>query len=398
MTTEKPRLSRRPEVDARAGAGADRSSTLTAVSEAFDPARLTQARRLAGLTKRSVADTVRVSPAAVGQWESGATTPRPDHVERLADLLEVPPGFLAIGRRYVRLDVGEAHFRSLRSTPAAQRAKAIAFTEQVSELTHALETRVQLPPVDLPGFAGGEVQPGYYADDPAEAARELRRCWGLGDGPISHLVRTMERHGLIVTLVKFAGEATTTIDAFSTSHLPRPVIVLTPDRANDVYRHRFTAAHELGHLVLHGETAPGDAVQEKEADSFAAELLTPTASIVPQLPARLDLHELERLGQVWGVGVESLVYRCHEVGTISDATYRRAFQRLNQLRHLGLFAQEPVGTYPGEIPALIGQAFTVAQEHGLTMPALANELQITLPRLRLLLGQGDQRPNLQLVQ
>jgi len=398
MTPEQLRLLHGDVADSQAGSdGAVGGRRLIAISEAFDPGRLTQARRLAGLTKRSVAEAVRVSPAAVGQWESGAAAPRPDHVARLAQLLEVPPGFLAIGRRYVRLDVGDAHFRSLRSTPAALRAKAIAFTEQVWELTHALETRVQLPPVDLPGFAGGEVQPGDYAGDPAAAAGELRRCWGLGIGPIPHLVRTMERHGLIVTLVPFAGAATKTIDAFSTSHSPRPVVVLTPDRADDVYRHRFTAAHELGHLMLHGETAPGDAVQEKEADSFAAELLTPRASIVPQLPARINLHELERLGQVWGVGVESLVYRCHEVGTISDATYRRAFQRLHQLRQLGLFARDPVGTYPGEIPALIGQAFAVAQEHGLTPLALAHELQITLPRLRLLLGQSDQRPNLQLV-
>ena len=397
MSDEQRRLVGDPASGAQTGADSERARQLTAISEAFDPARLTQARRLAGCTKRAVADAVRVSPAAVGQWESGAVAPRPDHVARLAQLLEVPPGFLAIGRRYVRLDVGDAHFRSLRSTPAALRAKAIAFTEQVWELTHALETRVQLPPVDLPGFAGGEVQPGEYAGDPAAAATELRRAWGLEDGPIPHLVRTMERHGLIVTLVPFAGEATKTIDAFSTSHLPRPVVVLTPDRANDVYRHRFTAAHELGHLMLHGETAPGDPVQEKEADSFAAELLTPRASIVPQLPARLDLHELERLGQVWGVGVESLVYRCHEVGTISDATYRRAFQRLNQLRQLGLFAQEPVETYPGEIPALVGQAFAVAEQHGLTIAALADDLRITRPRLRLLLGQADQRPNLQLV-
>jgi hypothetical protein len=59
---------------------------------------------------------------------------------------------------------------------------------------------------------------------------------------------------------------------------------------------------------------------------------------------------------------------------------------------------EPVGIYPGEIPALIGQAFAVAQQHGLTITALADELRVTLPRLRLLLGQADQRPNLQLVQ
>ncbi|WP_342673660.1 ImmA/IrrE family metallo-endopeptidase [Jiangella gansuensis] len=33
--------------------------------------------------------------------------------------------------------------------------------------------------------------------------------------------------------------------------------MLTPGRGGDeVYRHRFTAAHELGHLVLHGDARP----------------------------------------------------------------------------------------------------------------------------------------------
>jgi Zn-dependent peptidase ImmA (M78 family) len=104
--------------------------------------------------------------------------------------------------------------------------------------------------------------------DPVHAAQALRRAWGLGNGPIPHLVRMLEAHGLIVTLIPFAGSATATVDAFSTSQLPRPIVVLTPDRANDVYRHRFTAAHEVGHLLLHGDAVPGDVIQEKEPNSW----------------------------------------------------------------------------------------------------------------------------------
>jgi hypothetical protein len=209
----------------------------------------------------------------------------------------------------------------------------------------------------------------------------------------------MEAHGLIVTLVPFAGTATATVDAFSTSQLPRPVIVLTPDRANDVYRHRFTAAHELGHLLLHGDAVPGDIIQEKEADAFAAELLTPREVIISQLPPRMDLTALDRLSKKWGVAVDSLIYRCREVGTVSDPAYRRAYQRLNHLRRLGLFQPEPVDGYPGEIPILISRAFTLAESSGLTMTALARELTYTMPRLRLLLGDPDAatRPQLRLV-
>jgi hypothetical protein len=57
-----------------------------------------------------------------------------------------------VGETPVLLDASTAHFRSLRSTRASQRAKAVAFVEQVWELAHALEQRVQLPTVDLPGF------------------------------------------------------------------------------------------------------------------------------------------------------------------------------------------------------------------------------------------------------
>jgi Zn-dependent peptidase ImmA (M78 family)/transcriptional regulator with XRE-family HTH domain len=373
--------------------------TLAAVAAAFDPARLTQARRLAGLTKAAVARKLVVSSVAVGQWESGTHPPRPDHVGQLAEHLKVPPAFLAAGRPYARLESSAAHFRSLRKTPAQQRAKAIAFAEQVWELVYALEKRVQLPAVDLPGFSAGEVCPGLTGTDPLHAAQSLRQAWGLGTAPIPRMVRLLETHGIIVTLVPFAGDATATVDAFSTSQLPRPIVVLTPDRADDVYRHRFTAAHELGHFLLHGDSVPGDIVQEKESDSFAAEFLTPGEVIRPELPPRMDLKALEQLGKKWGVSVDSLVYRCREVGAVSDPAYRRAYQRLNQLRRLGLFAPESIDRYPGEVPVLIKRAFEMAESNGLTMAALSLELAWPLPRLRLLLGdaKGDTRPQLRLV-
>lgn len=372
-------------------------ASATMVAAAFDPVRLTQARHLAEMTKRGLAEKVGVSPAAVGQWEAGVAAPRPDHLSTLADALEVPVGFFAAGRRYARVDVADAHFRSLRATPAALRAKAVAFIEQVWELTHALERRVQLPPVDLPGFSAGEVQPGRFAEDPAAAARMLRGHWGLGQAPIPHLVNTLEQHGVIVTLLPFAKAQTKTIDAFSTSHLPRPVIALTPDRADDVYRHRFTAAHELGHLMLHADTAPGDAVHERQADAFAAEFLTPASVIEPQLPTRMKLHELDDLSQTWGVGIDSLIYRCHEIGVISEATYRRAFQRLNQMRGAGLFPHDSVEHHAGERPALLARAYEVAEENGLRLTDLASELKLTLPRLHELLGRQNSRPVLRAV-
>ncbi|HEY9329146.1 MAG TPA: XRE family transcriptional regulator [Streptomyces sp.] len=369
----------------------------TAVHKAFDPARLAQARSLLGMTKRQLADELGVTPAAVSQYEMGTNRPRPDLLPRLAEILDVPLTYFLAGRPHARLDPSAAHFRSLRSTRAYQRAKAVAFTEQVWELTYALERRVQLPLVDLPGFAGGEVHPGTdLPSDPASAARALRVAWGLGTGPIAHLVRRLEARGIVVVTPQ-RDEDLRSVDAFSTSYLPRPLIVLTPNRTDDVYRHRFSAAHELGHLILHGDTNPGDITQEREADTFAAEFLTPRESILPELPARADLHKLSQLRDGWGVSVHSLLYRCRELGLLSDSSASRAYQRLHGLQGQPGFAPDPLAGYPGEQPALLSHAFTLACDHGLTMTELAYELAWSAAQVRRMLGVEEDRPALRLV-
>lgn len=374
-----------------------REPTPGAIAREFDPARLTQARHLAAMTKKELADAIHVTPAAVGQYEAGMR-PRPDLIPAISNALNVPARFFMPGRPHARLDASMAHFRSLRSTRTFQRAKAVAFTEQLWELTYALEKWVRLPLVDLPGFSGGEsLPPPQLPHQPEAAAQLLRDQWNLGDGPVRHLIRTMEAHGIITAIVPFDDPDIAGVDAFSTSRLPRPAVILTPDRAQDVYRHRFTAAHELGHLILHGDTAPGDHQQEREADTFAAEFLTPRASISPQLPPRTDFAVLIRLQRIWGVSVKSLLYRCRELGHISDSAASRAYQRLHTLETTGALHPEPTTSFPGELPNLLIQAFNLAASNGLTLPALANELAWPPARIRTLLSQPDQRPQLHLV-
>lgn len=120
------------------------------VAALFDAGRLRQARRLAVMTKQALASQVGVSAAAVGQWEAGVNAPRPNVLEAVARVLDVPVSFFATGRPRAVLDSSDAHFKSLRATTVGQRSKALAYTEQVWELTHALERWVQFPDINLP--------------------------------------------------------------------------------------------------------------------------------------------------------------------------------------------------------------------------------------------------------
>lgn len=368
------------------------AASVTAVTRQFDSARLTQARQLAGLTKKELSDLVGVSAAAIGQYESGAR-PRPEVLIALAWRLGYPVEFFQVGRPYARLDSSAAHFRHLRETRSYQRAKAVSFTEQVWELIYALERRVVLPYVDLPGFAGGEIHPGAgLPTEPIQAARALRNHWDLGTAPIPHLVRTLEVRGIVIVHAPADGDFRT-VDAFSTSRLPRPFIVLSRDRTKDVYRQRFTVAHELAHLVLHADALPGDSVHERDADAFAAEFLTPRDAISQLLPARVNFATFADLQRTWGTSIQSLIYRCREVGLYTDTTAARAYQRLNQSRP----ALEPIEGFPGEQPTLLRKAFELATDHGLTISSLTQELRWPVERVRQLLGTVTDRPTLQLI-
>jgi len=367
--------------------------TPSAAARAFDPERLQQARQLALKTKQDVADAVGVSAAAIGQFEAGITPPRADTVEKLAGYLKVPAGFFTAGRPRVRLESDNVFFRSLRSTTSRQRKKAISFTEQVWELANALERHVRFPSVDIPGFAGGEIAPETFSPDPSTAARQLRQAWDLGDGPVPQVVRLVESRGIVAVLVPMVEDEVARIDAFSTSAFNRPVMVLSPDRADDVYRHRFSAAHELGHIVLHGGRVAGTADIEREADKFAAEFLTPRAAMKSRLKTRLDMADVLRVSLEWGVEPKSVIYRSRELGKISEATARRGYIRLNQI---GVH-HEPVAQFPGELPSLLSTAIELAEQRGVTIPRLASELAWIPAHVRRMLGSQDERPLLRLV-
>lgn len=356
----------------------------TGRSSRFEPARLTQARARLGVSKADLASCVGVSAAAIGQYEAGVNSPRPEVLDRLAEALKVPPGFFGAGRPLARIDAVNAHFRSLRSARVSDRQKALATATFVWELTFALERYVKLPEADLPSLPAGM--------RPTEAAAVLRRYWDLPDGPVKHLAATAESRGIVVVVRPL--HEIDAVDAFSAVIVDRPVIITTPRRSENVFRHRFSIAHEIGHLLLHGDSGEHSAAVEKEADEFAAAFLTPAAAMDAALPQRLDLAALDRLGRKWGVSPKSLVRRMVERGRTTESSARRAYQRLAMTDDP---LADPTSGYPGEMPSLLKKAADLAGDNGGGVPALAEALKLSPAQVRDLLGDADERPVLRLV-
>ena len=327
----------------------------------FDGRRLSQGRQFRGLLKRELAGAVGVTPAAIGQFEAGLARPSQATLGKLAIAVGVPVAFFSQGRRAYSLREEDAHFRSLRSTSKRDRSQARAQVERLAEIVAAVEDHVLMPAVDLPDVAGA---------CPDDAARAVRDAWALGDGPISSMVRLLERRGIIVARLP---AATDEVDAFSCWIEGRPFVILAANKgAAD--RSRFDAAHELGHLLIHHDAQPGSSGVEREAHRFAAELLTPSASIGRELPRRVDWKAYAELKLRWGVSMSMLLLRARDLGVITDAAYRRA---MTEMSRRGWRRREPVPLGDPEQPELLSRAMSLlVSKRGFGIEDLSSSLAL----------------------
>lgn len=126
-------------------------------------------------------------------------------------------------------------------------------------------------------------------------------------------------------------------------------MVLGSDK-DDRARSRFDCAHELAHLVLHGEIIWGVKEVEEQAHQFAAAFLMPAEQIYDDLPTTVDWQKLFSLKQHWQTSLAALLMRAKRLGRMSEATYLTAVKAASAR---GWRRREPVPLGPPEQPTLL---------------------------------------------
>jgi Zn-dependent peptidase ImmA (M78 family)/transcriptional regulator with XRE-family HTH domain len=346
------------------------------VAAFFDGARLTLARHLAGLRKSDLAALIDMSPTAVAAWESGAKRPTAGTVARLALSLSVDPGFFAMRPDDVAALSTTPHFRSLRSTSQLARDQAFAYGQLAVDIATSLEKHVECPEPDVPSFPVSI--DNNDGDGPERAARHVRDAWGIAAGPVGHLVRLLENHGVLVV---FSPPRAASVDAYSFDSRLRPVVVLNPVK-RDYYRQRFDVAHELGHLVMHSDAEPGGRIVEDQAHRFAAELLMPAGEVRCLLPASVNAsawQTLARLKEQWGTSIQALLYRARRLGVLSDVSYRNAMATLTAR---GWRRNEPGLVSVLEQPSLLPRAIELLAQEDIDESRLVEQCRVPVDLFR----------------
>jgi Zn-dependent peptidase ImmA (M78 family)/transcriptional regulator with XRE-family HTH domain len=350
-------------------------------AQLFAGSRLALARHLSGLRKTDLAGLIDKTPTAIAAYETGRSRPSSSTVAALCVALGVEPSFFlpttgTAEASHTRL---EPNFRSLRSTTQLARDQASAYGALVRDLISVFERHVELPEVAITTEMRSDI--ASEKTTAAEAAQEIRQQWGLGTAPIKHVLRLAENRGVVCAFSPFQVAA---VDAYSFDTKVRPVIILNTLK-DDYYRQRFDLAHEVGHLVMHADSDPGNNIAERQAHSFAAEFLLPEDEISKQLPRRPFWPALQELKEYWGVSMQALLYRGRELKIYRDVTYRNAMVHMSKN---GWRRKEP-GTRPAvEQTSLLPRALSLIEDAGISAEQLAAQSRIPINLFRVITARS----------
>jgi Zn-dependent peptidase ImmA (M78 family)/DNA-binding XRE family transcriptional regulator len=315
------------------------------------------ARESRGLNQTQLADLANVTQGTISFLENRMMEVNDSLLTKIATALNYPVSFF---ERQVNLYNPNNYFWRKRSKVSS---KSIKQAEALMNI-YKMGVETMLKSIDLPDstlFSWDVTIDGT----PEEAARQLRKVWRLPKGRIDNLTTVAENNGVLVVHVDYGVPELDGLN-IHTIH-QQPIIFLNRDKPAD--RMRLNLAHELGHLILHCNTAIGaERDVEAEAFAFASELLMPADEIRPQL-SNLDLAKLADLKRHWKVSMAAILMWGTKLNLVPP-------QRARSLR-IGLAPyrlEEPANlSFPRETPKLLQEVIDAhLNELGYTMENVAS--------------------------
>lgn len=315
-----------------------------------------------------LADKSGIKKQSLSNYANGVNLPPYENVIKIAEILGFPTDYFMV-EDLCTTATDNIYFRSqAAATKTAQRAQAIKM-EYVAKMYDAILDYVELPQLDLPTVEFEQNDDLNYTNSPemfakiGKVAKQVRKQWNLGFGPIDNFQYVLESHGIIVTSSR---NVVSEIDAFSQrvrlgkGRKQRYVFIIALALGEKpIERLRFDMAHELGHILLHPwEDSNEDLdkgsfkARENQANMFASALLLPERAFTRDIVAyATEIDYYRHLKKKWRVSMQAMMYRARQLEIITGNQFS---YMMRQVSKNGWRRHEP-GDAPGDLNSTIFQ-------------------------------------------
>ncbi len=278
--------------------------------------RLLSARKMAGLSLQDLAEkmNIDITKQALSQYEKGQTNPSSKVVISLSNALDLPVDYF-FKVSDVKLENLEFRKRSTLSQKEieAARLKTMDYLEKYLEIEELLNVENKFTNPFKKNLIRNEQDIEKYAN-------ELREVWSLGLDPIPDVIALLEENKIKVFEINAP-------DEFSglSSHTDGVAVIVVNKTADNIVRKRFTALHELAHLIFNFPEDMPDKEIEHLCYSLAGAFLFPESVFKEELGKKrtsILLNELILLENYYGMSVQAIMWRAHDLQMISDSKFK----------------------------------------------------------------------------
>ncbi len=252
-----------------------------------------------------------VSKQSISKYERGLMMPSSEVLIALSNCFGLPIDYFFRDS----INIGKVSFRKDIRLPSRSCERLIATANEMIERYLILE--------DLLAIDSGFINPlsdvaieSY--DDVEKATELLRKQWSLGTAPVFSVYEVLENAGVKLLEVAINDSDRMGFSSFAEGNIP--VIVINSAANHTIERKRFTALHELGHLLLNIPDTVDENTNERLCHYFAGALLCPREVIYNQLGNKrtaLTIEELSSLKSNYGISVSAIIFRVMHLGIIT---------------------------------------------------------------------------------
>lgn len=286
--------------------------------------KLKDLRENMNFSYQQIADQIGVAKQSIFKFEKGHAKPSSETLLRFSELFNVPYSFF-----YENPEGAEFDFENIRFRDVHKIFNVEAHLKEVKDIVLGYISKF----LELERIMGLERQFENPLEeikinsekDIEKAAKVIRKKWKIGNSPIVDVVELLESKGIFVV------EVNRTEDFCGLSgslNKDIPIIVLN-ERSLTLERKRFTALHELGHVVLQFVEGFSEEKIEFYCDFFAGAVLIVDEVLYYEFGKNrtsISLTELKRIKEIYGISIQAIIIRARQTNFIDYNTWTEWWQ------------------------------------------------------------------------